>query len=55
VALAGGARDLLAAQGLKKAGNPSRVKEEDLITLRRVIYQSMLLSFHRGGWSRTHL
>lgn len=38
-----------AALGLKKAQeNPSRIKEEDLITLRRVIYQSMLLSFHRG-------
>ena len=38
-----------AALGLKKAAeNPTKVKEEDLITLRRVIYQSMLLSFHRG-------
>jgi len=38
-----------AALGLKKAAeNPTKVKEDDLITLRRVIYQSMLLSFHRG-------
>jgi hypothetical protein len=38
-----------AALGLKKAAeNPTRVKEDDLITLRRVIYQSMLLSFQRG-------
>ena len=38
-----------AALGLKKAEeNPSKVKPDDLITLRRVIYQSMLLSFHRG-------
>ncbi|HOC55905.1 MAG TPA: hypothetical protein PKI20_09815 [Verrucomicrobiota bacterium] len=38
-----------AALGLKKAKeNPTRFKREDLITLRRVIYQSMLLSFHRG-------
>lgn len=38
-----------AALGLKKAQeNPSKVKPDDLITLRRVIYQSMLLSFQRG-------
>ncbi len=38
-----------AALGLKKAAeHPTRIKEEDLITLRRVIYQSMLLSFQRG-------
>jgi hypothetical protein len=38
-----------AAVGLKKAAeNPSKIKPDDLITLRRVIYQSMLLSFHRG-------
>ncbi len=38
-----------AAMGLKKAElNPSKVKPEDLITLRRVIYQSMQLSFQRG-------
>jgi hypothetical protein len=38
-----------AAQGLKAAAaNPSKIKEEDLITLRRVIYQSMQLSFQRG-------
>jgi hypothetical protein len=38
-----------AALGLKKAAeNPTKVKEDDLITLRRVIYQSMQLSFQRG-------
>ena len=38
-----------AAMGLKKAAeNPTKVKEDDLITLRRVIYQSMQLSFQRG-------
>ena len=38
-----------AAVGLKKAEeNPAKIKEDDLITLRRVIYQSMQLSFHRG-------
>jgi len=38
-----------AAMGLRKAEeNPERIKPEDLITLRRVIYQSMLLSFQRG-------
>ena len=38
-----------AALGLKKAQeNPSKIKQDDLITLRRVIYQSMLLSFQRG-------
>ncbi len=38
-----------AAVGLKRAAeNPAKVKEDDLITLRRVIYQSMLLSFQRG-------
>jgi len=38
-----------AALGLKAAEeNPAKINEEDLITLRRVIYQSMLLSFHRG-------
>jgi hypothetical protein len=38
-----------AALGLKKAQeNPGRIKQDDLITLRRVIYQSMLLSLHRG-------
>lgn len=38
-----------AAVGLKKAeANPTRVKPEDLITLRRVIYQSMQMSFQRG-------
>jgi len=38
-----------AALGLKiAANNPSKVKAEDLITLRRVIYQSMQLSFYRG-------
>lgn len=28
--------------------NPDKIKKEDLITLRRVIYQSMQMSFHRG-------
>jgi hypothetical protein len=38
-----------AALGLKIAkDNPAKVKEQDLITLRRVIYQSMQLSFYRG-------
>src|SRR6266550_2780887 len=38
-----------AEEGLKRAKqNPTKVKEEDLITLRRVIYQSMQLSFQRG-------
>ncbi len=38
-----------AALGLEKAKeNPTKIKEDDLITLRRVIYQSMLMSFQRG-------
>jgi hypothetical protein len=38
-----------AAQGLKRAeANPTKVSRDDLITLRRNIYQSMQLSFHRG-------
>jgi hypothetical protein len=38
-----------AALGLKKAAEyPTKIKQDDLITLRRVIYQSMLLSFQRG-------
>jgi len=38
-----------AALGLKKAQeNPAKIKPDDLITLRRVIYQSMQLSFQRG-------
>ncbi len=38
-----------AAVGLKKAEqNATRIKPDDLITLRRVIYQSMLMSFQRG-------
>jgi hypothetical protein len=38
-----------AALGLKiAANNPSKVKDQDLITLRRVIYQSMQMSFQRG-------
>jgi len=38
-----------AALGLKRAKeNPTKVKEDDLLTLRRVIYQSMLTSFQRG-------
>ena len=37
------------ALGLKRAAeNPTKVKPDDLITLRRIIYQSMLLSFYRG-------
>jgi hypothetical protein len=38
-----------AALGLEKAKlNPTKIKQEDLITLRRVIYQSMQMSFQRG-------
>ncbi len=38
-----------AAAGLEKAANnPAKVNKDDLITLRRVIYQSMQLSFQRG-------
>jgi hypothetical protein len=38
-----------AALGLKAAQeNPSKTNPDDLITLRRLIYQSMLLSFQRG-------
>jgi len=38
-----------AAQGLEAAKrNPTKIKTDDLITLRRVIYQSMQLSFQRG-------
>ncbi len=38
-----------AAVGLEKAKeNPTKVNKDDLIQLRRVIYQSMLLSFQRG-------
>jgi hypothetical protein len=38
-----------AALGLKKAElNPTKIKEDDLITLRRVIYQSMQMAFQRG-------
>ncbi len=38
-----------AALGLKRAKEvPAKIKEDDLLTLRRVIYQSMLLSFQRG-------
>ena len=37
------------ALGLKKAEeNPTKIKPDDLIQLRRVIYQSMQLSFQRG-------
>ena len=37
------------ASGWKKAKeNPAKIKKDDLITLRRVIYQSMQLSFQRG-------
>ena len=38
-----------AAKGLEAAkANPAKVNQEDLITLRRVVYQDMLLSFQRG-------
>lgn len=38
-----------AEEGLRAAReNPSRVKQDDLITLRRAIYQSMQMAFHRG-------
>jgi len=38
-----------ASLGLQKAKeNPDKVKQADLITLRRVIYQSMLQAFHYG-------
>lgn len=38
-----------AAMGLKKAQlHPEKIKKDDLITLRRVIYQSMQMSFQRG-------
>jgi hypothetical protein len=38
-----------AALGLEKAQlNPTKIKPDDLITLRRVIYQSMQMSFQRG-------
>jgi hypothetical protein len=38
-----------AAKGLEKAQlNPAKINPDDLITLRRVIYQSMQLSFQRG-------
>lgn len=38
-----------AAQGLKRAReNPDKIRADDLTQLRRVIYQSMQLSFHRG-------
>jgi hypothetical protein len=38
-----------AAKGLENAEkHPTKIKQDDLITLRRVIYQSMQLSFQRG-------
>jgi hypothetical protein len=38
-----------AAKGLEAAkANPTKVNQEDLITLRRVVYQSMQLNFQRG-------
>jgi len=38
-----------AALGLKRADeNPAKVKEDEKIQLRRAIYQSMQMSFHRG-------
>jgi hypothetical protein len=42
------------AMGLKRAAeNPTKVSKDDLITLRRIIYQSMQLSFHRGRLVKT--
>jgi hypothetical protein len=42
------------AMGLKRAEeNPTKVSQDDLITLRRIIYQSMQLSFHRGRLVKT--
>jgi hypothetical protein len=39
-----------AAMGLKKAGeHPDKIKGENLLQLRRVIYQSMLASFQHGN------
>jgi hypothetical protein len=44
------------ALGLKRAAeNPTKVSQDDLITLRRIIYQSMQLSFHRGRLVRNPL
>ena len=41
-----------AAEGLERAKeNPTRVNAEDLMTLRRTIYQSMAQSFHHGRLS----
>ncbi|HWX18887.1 MAG TPA: hypothetical protein VN578_03170 [Candidatus Binatia bacterium] len=38
-----------AVLGLKKAQeNPTKINSDDLITLRRLVYQSMQLSFHQG-------
>ena len=38
-----------ARSGLEKAQeHPDKVKADDLITLRRIIYQSMLQAFHHG-------
>ena len=40
-----------AAAGLEKAkANPGKVKQDDLITLRRNIYQSMLQAFYHGRY-----
>ena len=45
-----------ACEGLKAAErNPTKIKKDDLITLRRVIYQSMQLSFQRGRLISTPL
>jgi hypothetical protein len=42
------------ALGLKRAEeNPTKIAADDLITLRRIIYQSMQLSFHRGRLVKT--
>jgi hypothetical protein len=50
MAVAGSARYLLGFHGIESSSIQSRKnsKKDDLITLRRVIYQSMQLSFQRG-------
>ena len=50
LAAAGSARDLLgrAGSGQGEGNIPDKVKPDDLIKLRRIIYQSMLQAFHHG-------
>ena len=44
------------ALGLEKAKeHPTKVNEDELIQLRRLIYQSMLLSFQRAGWKQIRM